>query len=101
MSGEEVGKDLQDIVGLNTSNHRECQAFPAALVQHGQHLQLTVVVRLARHDVIRPDVVASSCCDRPTSLGPLHLHLPAARRCPEALEPQFQGGAARRFSQVQ
>ena len=55
--GEEIGQDLEYVVGSDPSGHLDRHTLPRVLVEHGQQLQNSTVVRSRAHEVIGPDVI--------------------------------------------
>ena len=53
---EELGQNLEHVMGSDLSGHLDRHTLPRVLVEHGQQLQGSTVVRSCAHEVIGPDV---------------------------------------------
>ena len=57
VASEEIGQDLEHVVGSDLSSHLDCQTLPRVLVDHGQQLQGSTVVGPLTHEVVGPDMI--------------------------------------------
>ncbi len=55
--GEEIGQDLENVMSSSPTADIDGHALPRVLVEHGEQLQGSTVVRSGAHEVVGPDVV--------------------------------------------
>jgi hypothetical protein len=58
MLHEQIGEHSQHIIALELALDMDRQAFPAMLIDHGEHPERLAVVGAIRDEVVAPDMAA-------------------------------------------
>ncbi len=88
VTGEQLRRARQDVIGAKVARHDDRQALAAELVDQGQHAERPTVMGAVLNEIVRPNMVRPAWPQsnagpvvnpQPAPLRPLHWNLDASR----------------------